>query len=226
MTPHPLDRPIWTSLATHQQALGLGDARARRFDPAFGVFAAAADRSDEARAALAGLVRSHGAAALVEAAEPDVPSGLEVASRAILRQMIADDPRIERPDFDWIDLTEADAPQMRALAELTRPGPFSTRTHELGDFVGVKRDGRLIAMAGERMKPLGFTEVSGVCVHPDHRGHGYAAGLMSLVAERVAARGETPFLHVYGHNAPAIAIYERLGYRLRCEMTMLVVTAG
>lgn len=226
MGSHPLDRPIWTSLATRQQSLGFGDDRARRFDPAFGVFAAAADRSAEARAALAELVRGHGAAALVEATEPDVPPGLEVTSRAILCQMITDDPKLERPGFDWVDLTDADAPQMRALADLTKPGPFSTRTHELGDFVGVKQDRRLIAMAGERMKPDGFTEVSGVCVHPDHRGHGYAAGLMSLVAERILERGETPFLHVYDHNTPAIAIYERLGYRVRREMQMLVVAAG
>ena len=226
MAPHPLDRPIWTSLATRQQPLAFGDDRARRLDPAYGVFAAAADRSEAARGALAELVRAHGDAVLVEAAEPDVPAGLEVISRAVLWQMAADDLKIAAPDFAWIDLTEDDAPQMRALAELTRPGPFTTRTHELGDFVGVKQDGALIAMAGERMKPSGFTEVSGVCVHPDHRGRGYAAGLMSLVGERIVARGETPFLHVYDHNTPAIAIYERLGYRLRREMTMLVVGAA
>jgi len=80
-------------------------------------------------------------------------------------------------------------------------------------------------MAGERMKPDGFTEVSGVCVHPDHRGHRYAAGLMSVVAERIVARGETPFLHVYDHNVPAIAIYEALGYRLRRTMAMVTVRA-
>jgi hypothetical protein len=224
---HPLDRPIWTSLATRQQPLGFGDARARRFDPAYGVFAAAADRTARSRAALADLVRQHGTAALVEAEEPDVPEGLNVASRAVLWQMAADPAELEivTPDFAYQPLTDADGPQMLALATLTKPGPFYARTHQLGDFVGVKRDGVLIAMAGERMKPDGFTEVSGVCVHPDARGHGYAAGLMSVVAERILARGETPFLHVYDHNTPAIAIYERLGYRLRREMTMLMVEA-
>ena len=96
----------------------------------------------------------------------------------------------------------------------------------LGDFVGVKENGRLVAMAGERMKPEGFTELSGVCVHPDHRGHGYAAGLMSVIAEGILARGETPFLHVFDHNAPAIAVYEALGYRLRRAMRMVVAGAG
>lgn len=190
------------------------------------MFAAAADRSAESGSALEVLVREHGEAALVEAEEPAVPAGLEVASRAICWQMVAEEAKILAPAFDWVDLTEEDAPQMRALAELTRPGPFSSRTHRLGGFVGVKRDGRLVAMSGERMKPDGFTEVSGVCVRPDHRGHGYAAGLMSVIAERILARGETPFLHVYDHNAPAIAIYEALGYRRRQEMVMLMVRAA
>ncbi|MEI9963878.1 MAG: GNAT family N-acetyltransferase [Caulobacteraceae bacterium] len=104
---------------------------------------------------------------------------------------------------------------MLALATLTQPGPFFARTHQLGDFIGVKQEGRLVAMAGERMRPTGFTEVSGVCTHPDWRGRGYAAGLMRLVAARILARGETPFLHVYASNTGAIALYEALGFRLR-----------
>lgn len=223
---HPLDRPIWASLVTRQAGLALGDARARRFQPDYGVFAAAADRSAESRSALRGLLESYGEAALVEAEEPDVPNGVTVASRALCWQMIAEAPKIVAPDFEVAALTDEDAPQMLALATLTKPGPFFARTHQLGDFVGVKRGGRLIAMAGERMKPTGFTEVSGVCVHPEHRGHGYAAGLMSQVAEAIVARGETPFLHVYDHNTPAIAIYEALGYRLRREMVMLMVEAA
>lgn len=224
---HPLDRPIWTSLATRQQPLAYGDDRARRFEPAYAAFAAAADRSDASRAALAGLVRDHGEAFLVEAAEPDVPPGLTVTNRAVCWQMIATEDLVFAPcDFEVVPLTDADGPEMLALANLTKPGPFYARTHQLGDFVGVKHDGVLVAMAGERMRPTGFTEVSGVCVHPDHRGHGYAAGLMSLVAEKIVARGETPFLHVYDHNTPAIAIYERLGYRLRAEMTLLAVEAA
>jgi predicted GNAT family acetyltransferase len=87
----------------------------------------------------------------------------------------------------------------------------------------VKVGGRLVAMAGERMKPQGFTEVSGVCTHPDHRGHGYAAALTALVAERIRARGETPFLHVFPHNAGAISVYRRLGFAFRREVTVTVL---
>jgi predicted GNAT family acetyltransferase len=113
---------------------------------------------------------------------------------------------------------------MFALANLTRPGPFCERTHRLGDFVGVKVDGQLVAMAGERLRLPGFTEVSGVCTHPDHRGHGYAAALMSVVAGRIQGWGETPFLHVYAHNTGAIRLYEALGYRVRRVMKMTVLT--
>ena len=112
---------------------------------------------------------------------------------------------------------------MLALARLTRPGPFSARTHRLGAFIGVKLDGRLVAMAGERMKPDGFTEVSGVCTHPDHRGRGYAGGLMRLVARRILERGETAFLHAYESNIGAIALYESLGFRRRRTVILTVL---
>jgi predicted GNAT family acetyltransferase len=129
----------------------------------------------------------------------------------------------DEPGFEIVPLGEDDAPQMFDLATLTKPGPYFARTHRLGDFVGVKRDGRLIAMAGERMKPDGFTEVSGVCTHPDARGRGYAGALMRVVVTRILARGETPFLHAYAANTGAIGLYETLGFALRREVTMTVL---
>jgi predicted GNAT family acetyltransferase len=129
-------------------------------------------------------------------------------------------------EFEIVPLTEADAPQMLALATLTEPGPFFARTHQLGDFVGVKEGDRLMAMAGERMKPTGFTEVSGVCTQPEARGRGYAGALTRAVVENILARGEQPFLHVYAHNTGAIALYEALGFALRREMSMTVLTRG
>jgi predicted GNAT family acetyltransferase len=224
MSDHPLDRPIWSALTTRQRSFAQGDARALRLAPDYGVFAAAADQAPDNLAALARLAPAEGQVALVEAGEIPEVAGLTVASRAEVWQMLAE--RIdaaEPPDFAVAPLGEADAPQMLALATLTRPGPFFARTHRLGDFVGVKRDGRLLAMAGERMKPLGFTEVSGVCTHPDHRGRGYAGALMRVVAGRILARGETPFLHTYAHNAGAIALYRSLGFVLRKEVTMVVL---
>jgi predicted GNAT family acetyltransferase len=225
MADQPLDRPVWSALTTRQAGLAQGDTRALRFDPAYGVFAAAADGSPESLAALAALVPAEGQVALVEATQgPGVPDAA-IASQALLWQMAAEGlTAAPEPDFAIVPLTDADAAQMLALATLTRPGPFFARTHQLGDFVGVKRDGRLLAMAGERMKPTGFTEVSGVCTDPQHRGQGYAGALMRVVARRILARGETPFLHSYAANTGAIGLYQSLGFALRREMTMTVLT--
>jgi predicted GNAT family acetyltransferase len=221
---HPLDRPVWNALTTRQAALALGDGRAVRFAPDYGLFASAADGSPDSLAALAALVPAEGQVALVAAAAPPAVPGAAVVSRSVIWQMATDAlTPTGPPDFEIAPLTEADAPQMLALATLTRPGPFFARTHQLGDFVGVKQDGRLVAMAGERMKPTGFTEVSGVCTHPDHRGRGYAGALMRVVAGRILARGEAAFLHSYAHNTGAIALYRSLGFELRRELSMTVL---
>jgi predicted GNAT family acetyltransferase len=217
---HPLDRPVWSALTTRQAGFAEGEGRALRFAPAYGPFAAAADTSPESLCALAALVRPEGQVALVETYEFPAPPGVRIVQRAICNQMTLERLMSAEPAFAFEDLTEADAAQMLALATLTKPGPFAARTHQLGKFVGVKQEGRLVAMAGERMKPAGFTEVSGVCTHPDWRGRGYAAGLMCIVAARIVARGETPFLHVYATNGGAIALYETLGFVFRRAMTM------
>lgn len=222
---HPLDRPIWSALTTRQTALSQGDAGALRYAPDYGVFAAAADRSQASLAALSRLVPANGEVALVEAETPAAVAGTAIVSSAVIWQMVA--PAIiagPEPGFAILDLTDADAAEMLALATQTRPGPFFARTHQLGDFVGVRQGGRLVAMAGERMKPQGYTEVSGVCTDPDHRGRGYAGALMRVVADRILARGEIAFLHSYAHNTGAIGLYQSLGFALRCEMTMQVLS--
>lgn len=129
----------------------------------------------------------------------------------------------EPPD-EPVVLGEADAAEMLALATLTRPGPFFVRTHRLGRFLGIRRGGRLVAMAGERLRPPGFTEVSGVCTHPDHRGHGHAARLMRAVADAILARGETPFLTCYADRPATIALYERLGFRTRATIQATILS--
>ena len=121
-------------------------------------------------------------------------------------------------------LGEGDAAEMLALATLTQPGPFRARTHELSQFWGVRGDdGRLLAMAGERLKLDGMSEVSGVCTHPDARGRGLARMLSAHVASEIVRRGEAPFLHAYAGNAAAIRLYEALGFELRREVEAVVV---
>jgi predicted GNAT family acetyltransferase len=223
---HPLDRAAWSALTSRQAHLALGDARARRLDPAYGLFAAAAENSPRDLEALAELVRATGPAALFEADPPQEVPGLAITPGAPISQYVAEAPVFAAQSFEVVDLGEADAPEMLALARLTEPGPFFARTHQLGDFVGVRLGGRLAAMAGERLKLSGYTEVSAVCTHPDFRGRGYAAGLMSLVARRIVARGEIPFLHAYDHNAAALELYERLGYHRRRSVKVCFAEAA
>ena len=218
MTRHPLDRPIWSALATRQRAFAVGDDLARRFDPRVGPFAAIARDDDAHLIALAALIGAHGSVVLLQRGEIPRPPGTRTLLEAVGVQLVLDRLAPVAASVDLVGLGAADADEMLALAKLTEPGPFGPRTHELGGFLGVKVDGRLVAMAGERMKPDGFVEVSGVCTHPDHRGHGYAAMLSTAVAERVLARGETPFLHAFATNTAAIRLYERLGFRMRTEV--------
>jgi predicted GNAT family acetyltransferase len=112
---------------------------------------------------------------------------------------------------------------MLALVSVTQPGPFGPRTIELGEYWGVRRRGVLVAMAGERMRLDGFTEISAVCVDAVHRGQGFAADLVRSLVASIVARSEIPFLHVFTSNDPAIALYRKLGFALRRRMHLAVL---
>ena len=122
-----------------------------------------------------------------------------------------------------IVLGSDDVPAIMELAELTKPGPFSARTYELGTFLGIRVGNQLAAMAGERMKLDGYSEITAVWTHPSNRGRGYALALLSAVSRMIAARGDTPFLHVFSDNAPAIALYHRMGLRIRRRLYVTVL---
>lgn len=220
---HLLDRPIWNALHSLQASFAIGGEQAVRFVPEIHLFGAAADDSPESFAALVQLFGTGEVFGTVEAQEMPVPPGAELQRQGVLTQMVAEKLVFSLPDLALEPLGEADAAEMLALATLTEPGPFLLGTHRLGRFVGIRENGRLIAMAGERLHLPGYREVSGVCTHPDFRGRGYAGALMRVVMARIVADGETPFLHSYADNAGAIALYESLGFRHRAEMTFMVL---
>jgi predicted GNAT family acetyltransferase len=122
-----------------------------------------------------------------------------------------------------VPLGPADVPDMLDLARRTKPGPFLPRTIEMGSYLGVRRDRALVAMAGERLHPPGWTEISAVCTNPEWRGHGLASRLVLALAAEIRARGETPFLNAVATNVNAIRLYEELGFRLR-KSTMFSAT--
>lgn len=222
-TPHPLDRPIWHALRERQTKFALGGERARRFVGEVGLFAATRDDTKESLDDLANLVRKHGPTALLQVGDIPVPAGTKAQMTMMGVQMVAHSIDSLDPTLPLQRLTEADAPAMLALATATQPGPFFARTHDLGTFWGVKVDGRLVAMAGERMKLPGYTEVSAVCTDPAHRGKGYAGLLSRAVATQIMDRGETPMLHAYANNTPAVRLYEELGFELRTHVNVTLL---
>jgi predicted GNAT family acetyltransferase len=138
-------------------------------------------------------------------------------------QMIAERHMPEIEDERITPLGEADAADMLELATLTKPGPFTLKALSLGDFWGIKENGRLIAMAGERLKQEGHTELSGVATHPDFQGKGLGRLMTLYVAGKIFAKGEQPFLHTYAANAVAIGLYESIGFKLRTRMNVAVI---
>jgi ribosomal protein S18 acetylase RimI-like enzyme len=225
---HPLDNVIWKALTTRDSQFAEGCGISRRFVREVGPLAAFDGPEDEGYQSLSELV-APGATIGLFLAEPyqDRP-GWDFIVGAPLLQMVfdanaatADNKQHSTPEI--VTLGVADSPEMIALTELTKPGPFSTRTHELGTYVGIRENGRLVAMAGERLKVPGHTEVSAVCTHPEHVGKGYARVLMSEVMRGIRNRGETPFLHSRADNVRAIALYEKLGFVKRLSGHFAVI---
>jgi ribosomal protein S18 acetylase RimI-like enzyme len=135
------------------------------------------------------------------------------------RQMTMPSPSGRPTVSGVVELGADDVPEMLDLVARTQPGPFWARTHELGTYLGVRERGTLVAMAGERLRPPGWTELSAICTAPEARGRGLAARLVGALVARIATRGERPFLHVAESNTGAIALYERLGFETRKPVT-------
>lgn len=220
----PIDRPVWASLTGAHMSLSVGGSLARRYAPDVNLFASTCDEAPESLAALAALVHKGGRVFLLQVPPVVIPEGLSAIKRAKGVQMVASRSLQGATSSDGIvPLTDSDAPDMLALAALTEPGPFLARTHQMGTFFGIRINGRLAAMAGERFRFPGHTEVSGVCTHPDFRGRGLARRLSAAVAAHIEARGEQPFLHAWQTNLPAIALYESLGFVRRCDVDVAVM---
>jgi predicted GNAT family acetyltransferase len=221
---HVLDRPVWESLATRHAALSEGGPLARRYVRDVNLFASARDDSAEALDALGELVKHGEPVYVLQVPQIAIPSALRATKTALGVQMVATRPiQPESGSETILPLGDADAAEMLALAQLTQPGPFLARTHVMGHFIGIRIDGRLAAMAGERMHVPGHTELSGVCTHPDFRGRGFARRLSATVWAGIEARGETPFLHAWKDNHAAIALYEKLGFRWRTDVNVAVL---
>ena len=216
-----LDNAVWHALGGPDARMAEANDGARRYLHDVSSFAAIDEPTSAAWDALGRLVGPGGVAVLFRVGAGEPPEGWKVLQRGMGHQMIAG-TMATTATFPIRALTEADVPRMLALVELTKPGPFLPRTIRLGGYHGVFDGEELIAMAGERMHPPGYTEISAVCTHPAARGRGLAAALTAHVATAVRSRGELPFLHVAQDNHGARRVYEQIGFTTR-TMTEVIV---
>lgn len=210
-----LDNPVWAALTgPHRGFAELGpEGLAARYTADASPFAALADPKDpRAWADLAALAGPDEEVWVTGLASPPPGWGTAVTVPGV--QLDGRAVRAEAAP-EAVVLGRADVPEMLELVGLTRPGPFLDRTVELGTYLGIRHGGRLVAMAGERMRPAGWSEISAVCTHPDHRGRGLAGRLIRAVAASVRERGDSPFLHAAAENTGAVRLYESMGFTLR-----------
>ncbi|WP_327348847.1 GNAT family N-acetyltransferase [Streptomyces europaeiscabiei] len=212
--PHVLDNPALASLTGPHAHFAERRGRVLRYPLDVSPWLGLPDEPDADDWADLAVLAGPGAEAPVPAYTGGFPAGWEVTFDLAGVQLV-DDGIAAAPDDEAVRLGAADVPEMLDLVERTQPGPFLSRTVELGTYLGIRRGGALVAMAGERLHPPGWTEISAVCTAPAFRGAGLATRLVHAVAHGIRERGETPFLHTAATNTTAIRLYESLGFRLR-----------
>ncbi len=217
-----LDNPARASLLGPHAHLAVSHGQAVRYRPDVSVFVTLPDEPDDAAWRDLAELLEPGAVAPIAGLATEPPGGWEIVFDGEGVQLV-DDGVAAAPDAGAVRLGDADVPEMLALVERTNPGPFRPRTIEMGTYLGIRRGGRLVAMAGERVHPPGFTEISAVCTDVGHRGEGLATRLVLAVAAGIRERGEIPILHAAASNTTAIRLYESLGFRLRRRTRFLGV---
>ncbi len=213
-----LDDPIWHALTTEHRDLAISHGEAHRYPSDIAAFVAAHSFDDLRRIVAPGERLASFTTDTVR-----LPPGWTLMHERWIEQMVYEGEPKQAPR-GLLTLGAADVDEMLALTRLTEPGPFFARTHVMGRYAGFREDGRLAAMAGERLKMTGATEISAVCTHPDFQGRGYGRTLMEAMVAHVQDGGGLPFLHVKNENG-AKRLYEKLGFRVRREMRLTVFSA-
>jgi predicted GNAT family acetyltransferase len=223
--PSILNNPGWHALNTHHGQFATGTGLAKRYSPEVAPYAAVVDHGKAAIDDLARIVANDRAIRLMERRVPPEIPGWTLSQLYPLDQMVCSQPAAEsRSDVPFLVLSEADVSDMLRLVELSRPGPFFPRTIELGHYIGIRHEGELVAMAGERFHLTGYREISAICTAPEHQGKGYARLLTGHLISEILRRGSIPFLHVRADNTPAVRLYESLHFRKRAELHVGVFT--
>ncbi|MFE3190663.1 GNAT family N-acetyltransferase [Nocardia sp. NPDC059240] len=221
---HPLDDPVRSSLHGAHRRFATWEGRVGRYDPEVARFFGHPQVLDEQDWADLATLLGPGGVTAVRGRGHVPPDGWTVLDTIGSVQMDGSGLRVAH-DPDLEVLTAADVPEILELIARTEPGPFAPRTIEMGTYLGLRSEGRLIAMAGERLRPQGWTEISAVCTDAEFRGRGLASRLIRAVGAGIRARGDIPFLHAVAHNTTAISLYETLGFTLRKRSELAFVQA-
>ncbi|MFF7986154.1 GNAT family N-acetyltransferase [Streptomyces sp. NPDC007901] len=220
--PHILDNPALASLTGPHAHFAERRGRILRYPVDVSPWLALPDEPDAQDWADLAALAGPGAEIGLPGFRGELPDGWDLTFNVEGVQLV-DEGMETAPEPAAVRLGPSDVPEILDLVERTRPGPFLPRTVELGTYLGIRRDGRLIALAGERLHPPGWTEISAVCTDPAYRGEGLATRLIRAIGHGIRERGETPFLHTGAGNTNAIRLYESLGFRLRRRTAFIAV---
>jgi ribosomal protein S18 acetylase RimI-like enzyme len=221
---HVLDNPAWNALTCGNKHLANGDERAKYFDQDVSPFVGLKDNSEADFNALYKLLPFNRTILFVSAGETNIPFGWKLLSRIEGLQMVFEqDNRPNEAKHHLLNLTQVHVAQMLELTKLTNPGPFVANTIAFGNYKGLFDNDKLIAMAGHRLQPAGYIEISAVCTHPNYLGKGYARALLLDQINDIKAVSATPFLHVRKDNVRAVKVYHDLGFTTRTNVTFYVL---
>lgn len=221
---HVLDNPIWHALSTRQAVLNKGTERVKFFDESVSPFVTMDAWNEADLKEMQEILPLDRSFYVLIPRQVKIPEAFEQVYTTPIYQMVCEafHPQM-LPEQSVLEMGAGDVQEMIELTALTRPGPFSNNTMSFGRYIGIREGTRLAAIAGERMKVPGYTEVSAVCTHPDFLGKGYASHLMSILCAEIITRSETPFLHVRADNPRAIRAYERLGFSISRDVFFVII---
>ncbi|GAA4094683.1 GNAT family N-acetyltransferase [Mucilaginibacter panaciglaebae] len=220
---HVLDNPAYNALATGNQNLSNGNTQIKYFNKEVAPFVGLKNTSTENFNALYDILPHDGPFVFVPAKVTDIPSPWQTLAAIPGYQMVYKGEILPVDNANLTNLTDEHIPQMLELTQLTNPGPFAERTIDFGHYVGIFDGDKLAAMAGQRMNPVPYAEISAVCTHPDYTGKGYARQLLAFHINRIKREGNIPFLHVRADNERAIKVYHSLGFEMRSEVYFYVI---
>ncbi|HEY0245467.1 MAG TPA: GNAT family N-acetyltransferase [Mucilaginibacter sp.] len=220
---HVLDNPAWNALISGSKNLSNGSESVKYFAKDVSPFVGLKENPEESLKILYDLVPDESLSGVISINEMEIPRPWKLLQCVRSLQLIYNGTAEPDEVAELVTLTDEHIPQMLALTKLTNPGPFEARTIDFGHYRGVFEDNKLVAMAGQRLNPLPYAEISAVCTHPDHLGKGYARRLLMYHVHRIKAAGEIPFLHVRHDNYRAINVYKDLGFETRTEINFYIL---